>query len=150
MDFLSPQSSFALRNPQSQPRREGASADHAAIRISYFSPPLPLSQHSLGDHRQGVACARDVDRGAVFVANHPARPERHRVDDGEEVIDVLHAVHGSRDLDGAVVREVARHHAAQGRASPVRLDGKPLDAHAATLQRASDAQRERRLFGLPR
>jgi hypothetical protein len=47
------------------------------------------------------------------------------------------------------MREVARDHAAQRRALSVRLDGKPGDAHAATLQRAGDAKREGRLLGLP-
>jgi 16S rRNA (adenine1518-N6/adenine1519-N6)-dimethyltransferase len=83
------------------------------------------------------------------VAHRAARTNRLWIDDGEQIIDALHAVHRARDFERAVVRQVARYHASQRRAAAVRLDGEPLDADAAPLERASDAERERGFFRLP-
>jgi 16S rRNA (adenine1518-N6/adenine1519-N6)-dimethyltransferase len=84
------------------------------------------------------------------VAQQAARAHDFRVHDRQEIVDALHTVHGPCDFDGAVVRKIARDHPAQRCAPAIRLNRQPLDAHAATLQRSRDPNRERRLFTLPR
>ena len=83
------------------------------------------------------------------MANRATGANGLRVDDREQIVDPLDTVHRSCDLDGSVVHEIARHHTAQGRATAMRLHGKPLDAYAATLERPRDAHGERGFLGLP-
>jgi 16S rRNA (adenine1518-N6/adenine1519-N6)-dimethyltransferase len=83
------------------------------------------------------------------VAEDTARAYGLRVDHGQQIVDALDPVYGSRNLDRAVMREVARHHATQGCAAATRLDRQSLDADAAALQRSGDTNGERRLLRLP-
>lgn len=84
------------------------------------------------------------------MADQTARPNRLRIDHGEQVVYALDTVDRSRDLDSAIVGEIARHDTAQCGPSPVRLDRESLDPDATTLQRARDADGERGFFRLPR
>ena len=83
------------------------------------------------------------------MADQAARPNRLRIDHGEQVVYALDTVDRSRDLDGAIVGKIARHDTAQRGPSPVRLDGESLDPDATTFQRSRDADGEWGFFRLP-
>lgn len=142
--------SFAFRQLYPEPGSQYAAPRHPAIHVPNLSPPSPLAEHPFCDHGQRVTGLRDVNGGTVLVADQTARPNRLRIDHGEQVVYALDSVDRSRDLDSAIVGEVARHHTTQCGSSPVRLDGEPLDPDATTLQRARDADGERGFFRLPR
>ena len=141
--------SLALRKLYTEPRSQHAAPNYASIHVPNLSPACALAEDAFRDQRQGVTGARDVDGGTIFMANHAARPNRLRVDYRQQIVNALDTVDGSRDLDGAIARQVVRHHSSQRGAATVRLDGQPLDADAATLQRSRDADGEWGLFRLP-
>lgn len=148
--FLTLHSSLFFRQLYPEPGSQYAAPNHAPIHVPNLSPPLPLAEHPFRDHGQRVTGLRDVNGGTVFVADQAARPNRLRIDHGEQVVYALDTVDGSCDLDGAIVGEITRHDTAQCGTSPVRLDGESLDPNAATLQRSRDADGERGFFRLPR